>query len=229
MDSHPLATALSRDGVLLTATHEDKSVSLWEINSRRLIARLGGPDQPALDPVFDSAENTLRTFGDNDGSMRVWDCASGALIGEENLDIVRSGVYRGWNLQGRFFVATGSDGEIRVWDQVQRGEPVLLRGHTSAVTAVAIAPDAETLVTGSDDGSARVWHLASGCQLALYWGHIGGVSAVTCSLDGKLIVTAAKDATARIWYPGGNELRDEARRRLPQQLSPPNNRDRAKV
>ena len=229
MDSHPLATALSRDGVLLTATHEDRSVSLWEINSRRLIARLGGPDQPALDPVFDSAENTLRTFGDNDGRMRVWDCATGALIGEENLDIVRSGVYRGWNLQGCFFVATGSDGEIRVWDQVQRGEPVLLRGHTSAVTAVAIAPDAGTLVTGSDDGSARVWHLASGRQLALYWGHIGGVSAVTCSLDGKLIVTAAKDATARIWYPGGNELRDEARRRLPQQLSPPNSRDREKV
>ena len=222
VDSHPLAIVLSQDGALLAATHEDKSVSLWEINSRSLIARLGGPDQPALDPMFDSAENTLRTFGDNDGSVQMWDRATGVLIGRENLEVLRSSIYHGWTLRGRFFAATGSDGEMRVWDHARPGEPVLLRGHTKAVTAVAVAPDAATLVTGSGDETARLWDLSSGRQLALYQGHGSGASAVAYSPDGKLIVTVANDGSGRLWYAGANELKEAARRRLPQRLSFPN-------
>ena len=97
---------------------------------------------------------------------------------------------------------------------------MVLRGHTKNVTAVAIAPDSATLVTGSDDESARTWDLRSGRQLALYQGHGSGVSAVAFSPDGKLIVTVAKDGVARIWFAGAQELIDAAKRRMPQRLRP---------
>jgi WD40 repeat protein len=222
LDSPPLATVIRSDGALLAATHEDQSVSLWEINSCRLISRVGSPDQPALDPVFDTAENALCTVGDKDGSMRVWDCATGVLKRQENLDVVRSSVYSAWNLQGRFFVATDSKGEARVWDRTRAGGPIVLRGHTHAVTAIAIAPDAGTLITGSDDGSARLWDLASGRQLALYRDHRSGVSRVAYSPDSRFIVTVANDGIARVWYARASELKEEARRRMPQRLSPAN-------
>ncbi len=220
LDSPPLATVLSPDGTLLAASHADQSVGLWEISSSRLIARLGGADQPALNPAFDSTENTLRTFGERDGSMQIWDCATGALKRQDKLEVERSSIYGAWTLQERFFVATDSHGEARVWDRARPGAPMVLRGHTKNVTAVAIAPDSATLVTGSDDESARTWDLRSGRQLALYQGHVSGVSAVAFSPDGKLIVTVAKDGVARIWFAGAQELIDEAKRRMPQRLSP---------
>lgn len=49
-----------------------------------------------------------------------------------------------------------------------------LEGHTDWVTAVAVAPDGETIVTGSGDKTARVWNRSTGVW---WWGacvHRGG-------------------------------------------------------
>ena len=37
-----------------------------------------------------------------------------------------------------------------------------LEGHTDGVLAVAVAPDGETIVTGSGDKTARVWNRSTG-------------------------------------------------------------------
>ena len=42
-----------------------------------------------------------------------------------------------------------------------------LEGHTGQVTAVAVTPDGETIVTGSGDETARVWNRSTGVW---WWG-----------------------------------------------------------
>src|SRR5262245_15126936 len=45
-------------------------------------------------------------------------------------------------------------------------EPVVLRGHTKAVSAVAWAADGKAVATAGDDRTIRVWNPATGRQTA---------------------------------------------------------------
>src|SRR4029077_15901789 len=50
----------------------------------------------------------------------------------------------------------------RLWDLTAKGavvNPIVIPGHTSNVSAVAISPDKRWLVTGSFDGTAHLWNL----------------------------------------------------------------------
>jgi WD40 repeat protein len=60
-------------------------------------------------------------------------------------------------------LVTGSqDGTARLWDLTAKdpaADPVVLRGHRSGITAVALSPNNSRLITGSDDSTARLWLL----------------------------------------------------------------------
>jgi WD40 repeat protein len=47
-------------------------------------------------------------------------------------------------------------GPVHIWDAVSGQQRIALRGHTSLVTAVAIAPDGTWLATTSLNGSVRI-------------------------------------------------------------------------
>lgn len=98
-------------------------------------------------------------------------------------------------------------------------EPVVLKGHTKAVTAVAWAADGKAVATAGDDRTIRVWDPVSGKQTAFlpgiaregyggpvvtftadlkvaavnYWGEI----AVRAVADGKVLATIDPVATER--------------------------------
>jgi hypothetical protein len=59
------------------------------------------------------------------------------------------------------------------WQLCQDGSRQTLRGHRRGVSAVAFAPDGQTLATCGDDLSLRLWHLASQRQVQLL-GRAGG-------------------------------------------------------
>ena len=74
-------------------------------------------------------------------------------------------------------------------------ERLILKGHTNAVTSVAVTPDGTRIVTGSDDDTARVWDATTGKELLQLKGHTGNVRSLTVTPDGARIVTGS--ATAR--------------------------------
>jgi WD40 repeat protein len=45
----------------------------------------------------------------------------------------------------------------RIWDVATGRQRAVLEGHTSRVTAVAVAPDGSWIATSSRDGTARIW------------------------------------------------------------------------
>lgn len=77
--------------------------------------------------------------------------------------------------------------------------PLVLRGHSDAIIAIAYVPDSSTLTTASNDGTARIWNAATGAPIALLKGHSAGLTAVAYSPNGRQIATASRDHTARIW------------------------------
>ena len=108
--------------------------------------------------------------GSDDGTVRVWDAASGAellvLRGHEGWVFGRR-VFAGWRTH-RERVA---DGTVRVWDAASGAELLVLRGHVGAVLAAAFSPDGARIVSGSWDGTVRVWDAASGAELLVLRGH----------------------------------------------------------
>jgi len=66
--------------------------------------------------------------------------------------------------------------------------------HFSAVFAVDISPDGETIASGSHDGTVKLWNARTGAPIAALAGHAGTVGAVAFSPKGRTLYTA--DAAA---------------------------------
>ncbi|HEY5944201.1 MAG TPA: serine/threonine-protein kinase [Kofleriaceae bacterium] len=78
-----------------------------------------------------------------------------------------------------------------------------LHGHTQDIELVAVTPDGNYVITGSDDGTARVWGIDSGTSTVLK-GHDGPIETMTLSSDGKYLATAGTDGDVWLWeIPGG--------------------------
>lgn len=74
-----------------------------------------------------------------------------------------------------------------------------LKGHSSWVTCVAIAPDGDTLVSGSDDKTIKVWQLSTGKKLNTLAGHTGSIYKVAIAPDGETLVSSGRDKMIKVW------------------------------
>ncbi|CAH2572605.1 Vegetative incompatibility protein HET-E-1 [Planktothrix rubescens] len=83
-----------------------------------------------------------------------------------------------------------------------------ITGHSGYVTSVAISPDGQTLVSGSNDKTIKIWQLSTGQELRTLTGHSGWISSLAISPDGQTLVSGSWDKTIKIWQLStGQELR----------------------
>jgi WD40 repeat protein len=106
-------------------------------------------------------------------------------------------------------VRPGEQGRVLVWDARHVGKPVVLRGHTGAVSSLAFFPGGERLASASVQvdlltalttgtfkatGQVIVWDLASGKQRLRLEGRYG----VALTPDGRRLVTTGTDGVVRV-------------------------------
>ena len=154
------------------------------------------------------AGSPVAVTGSADGTVRVWDLATGAPARElagHTSPVTRGGVH------GAARRAARRGHRLPRWHGAGVGpghrhpRPGDWAGHTSAVRAVActVLPGGQPVaVTGSLDGTVRVWDLATGTPAGELAGHTGAVYAVACTvLPGgqPVAVTGSADRTVRVW------------------------------
>ncbi|MEH2086810.1 NB-ARC domain-containing protein [Nostoc sp.] len=84
---------------------------------------------------------------------------------------------------------------IKPNEQMQR----TLISHTALVTALAITPDGERVISGSSDKTIKVWNLKSGQLLFTLEGHTAPVTALAITPDSERVISSSFDKTLKIW------------------------------
>jgi WD40 repeat protein len=80
-------------------------------------------------------------------------------------------------------------------------------GHSQAVSCVAISPDSQTLVSGSDDRTTKNWNLSTGEEIStLYSSSYSPIKSVIIGLDGKFSVIGNEQAIILIELLTGKEI-----------------------
>ncbi|MGI2909555.1 hypothetical protein [Tolypothrix sp. VBCCA 56010] len=74
-----------------------------------------------------------------------------------------------------------------------------LHCHSAAVNAIAISPDGNTFISGSDDRQVNLWDLKTGKWLYTFSGQAEAVLSVAISPDGKILASGSVDRKISSW------------------------------
>ncbi len=81
-------------------------------------------------------------------------------------------------------------------------------GHQQGITAIAMTPNRQFVVSGSEDMTLRLWDLTTRACLWISRGHEDKIIAVAVTPDGRFVVSGSEDMTLRLWDIGtGKGLR----------------------
>ena len=193
------AVALSPAGDLLASAGWDKTVRLWQVSSGAAIATFVGHRDHVRAIAFSLDGKTVASGG-NDQEIRLWDLASmrqrnGPLIGHDRC-ISALAFAKG----GKTLFSGAADNTIKRRDW-ETGRLLETWNAGESVTALAFAPDAETLAAAQDNGPVSLWSLAERRVRSELRGHTGRVNAVAFSPDGLTLASAGRDKTVRLWDP----------------------------
>ena len=80
------------------------------------------------------------------------------------------------------------------------GQPIRqFRGHHAPVSAVAFAPDGQSLASASFDHSIKVWDVPRGAVVQTLAGHRDTVLTLAYTADGRRLVSAGTDGQVLVW------------------------------
>jgi serine/threonine protein kinase/WD40 repeat protein len=200
LPSEPRSLLLDADGSRLIAAFHGGPIGSWDIKSdpaRMLVLRPYEFD--SIENLNFNADQTLLAAGNIEGVVRVFDAATLentlSHIGHESeIHDVRFLPAPDTGL-----ISAGRDGTVRRWalgPTVER--PMIMKGHTHLVHALAVASAGRFVVTGSWDKSIRLFSLDGGRELARMEAGTF-VQALALSPDERTIVTREFDGDTRLF------------------------------
>ncbi len=231
--------AFSPDGRTI-AGGGDEIVHLWDTASGKRKRTMRSESRAAVVSIAFSPDgrilasghrSTLVTHSVSDGTIRLWDAAtgelkdtlSGAIRLPKSLAISPdSRTLATGHLDGA--PGLGTWGWVTLWDAKTLEFKRLLGvrpnglGEFGGVESVAFSPDGSVLAVGrsadtygaDDPGPVRLWDAEIGEHLRTLEGHTGDIYSVTFSPDGRTLASGSSDGTVALWeiIPSPDSLED---------------------
>ena len=180
----------------------------------RQLAGHGGGLNANINAVAFSLDGKTLTSAANDGTIRLWDAATGKEIPRYKAAQCWCVTCLAFSPDGNILVSGGHDDAIRLWETATGKEITSGEAPQGRIQSLAISPDGKTLVSSSDDRTIRFWDLASGKELRRLTRRSGQISTIAFSPDGKTLACACgdeffagKDNGVRLWdVSSGGEI-----------------------
>jgi WD40 repeat protein len=218
------SVSLSADGRLALSGSgcQDGTMRLWEVATGRCLyifprltpekedPRKWKPDDTRkwlndhVTSVNLSADGRLALSGYRDGTMRLWETASGRCLHTflvrktSTLNSSRQ-ICVNLSTDGRLALSGDDEGRILLWDVVSKRRLRAFRhvggkAHLLAVSGVGLSADGRFAISCSLDGATMLWEVTSGRLLENPWPvSQGNVTAVSLSADGRFALTGSGD------------------------------------
>ncbi len=187
------------------------TLAVWDVTSGSKAhawpsghAPLQSPSMPSLFGIYDlafSADGTRLATAGVDGTVRVWDTATGQaqfiLTGHSGEVEVA-----GFSPDGQRLATGGIDNTARIWDLAPgptAGKEIVRIEQDSLTEAVAFSPDGGELATGTLAGSIVLWDASDGRRLLSLPGSPGEIYYLVFSPDGTRLFSQAYDYVTRLW------------------------------
>jgi WD40 repeat protein/transcriptional regulator with XRE-family HTH domain len=199
-----IAVTMSKSGQYWAAISRQGEIRVWRVEQEagqtlHLVWQAHTNNTFAL--AFSPDERTLAS-GCHDGSVKVWDVASGALL------------WLGWHTKGVLGLAFSPDGSllasggldttVRLWD-AKLGTTLEDLPHPVSVTSLAWSRDGCLLASGDLKGQIRLWETQrtrpATCMQVLE-GHTNRVRGLAFAPDSRRLASASYDGAIRLWEVG---------------------------
>ena len=209
----------SDDGTLCVWSQEPRVLNTSGVPVPLMVLRGHGGAVVTVE-IAESGAGTMVASGARDGSVRVWDMAtgdvvhsffghSGAVLAVAMADTQDLSSHEGQSMRERkvastmrrgVLVSASADETLRIWSLKDGCCEKTLRGHMGAVNVVQLAHlgPATVLVSGGDDGVLHVWSVKTGRMLQTMRGHRGKVTDIRISSDNH-VVSGSADKSVRVW------------------------------
>ncbi len=195
-DQMVLAAAISPNGRLYATGGFGKEVTLGQLSGSSRLQLQG--HQRGISSVAFSPDSSRLASASHDGTVKVWDVATGQLVADfrQHQGRVQSVLF----LTNDSIASAGDDQEIRIWN-ASTGESIdQWKGHTATIWSLAISHDRRLLASAGFDQTIRVWDLQSNGECALtIEAHAEPIRSVAFCPDNLTLASAGDDKTIKLW------------------------------
>jgi WD40 repeat protein len=143
--------------VASAAGDEDATVHVWRVDGRDPDTVYSGHSAPATHVHWSPAGDRIAS-APHDGSVHVWDAATGSRRAGPPEPAVRA---LSWSPDGAELNTCAWRGVVRVWEARSRAHVSSLHSHGGRIDELVWSPDGTLLATGGDTPGIDVWDVST--------------------------------------------------------------------
>ncbi|MBA3872105.1 MAG: WD40 repeat domain-containing protein, partial [Anaerolineae bacterium] len=194
------AIALALQAVTLNPSSASAQVALGQAGYEPgTVRRYMGHTDEVWGVAF-SADNRTAVSSSKDGTLILWDVATGKIIHH-----FTGGHSPGAELRvdmssdGHSLLSGAMDGLVLLWD-VATGKIIgHLEGHSGGVKCVKFSPNGRTALSCGQDKTLILWDAQTGSLIRRFTGHTNVVESANFSPNGHMILSGSDDKTLILW------------------------------
>jgi WD40 repeat protein len=182
------SVTISKDGNYAASGSDDKTVRIWNLDSKKEIKCLKGHSRWVQALAFNNKGSILASSG-GDGKIILWD-ADGNSVEPMNqyLGHDDSVLSLSFSKDDKFLLSASRDQSVRIWDVQTKFAARTINGHSDRIICAAYSSNGQYLVTGSNDKTIRLWSASSGSPVNDSIDCGASISSLKISPDNKFII-----------------------------------------